>query len=151
MTNQPKWKLVAQLGDVHPIDYGGYFVYEDETGVYAPEVEFLVAPDDDSGEWTAYRFSLEPCTFINGVLSDNKFHPDKPAWFADKIGKVAECSGQPDIDAFISSLTGDNIEDKAWAWRAIGEYHGFENLDNYPLTLKTRKDVEAHLFTRNSA
>lgn len=41
-TKQPRWKLVAQLGDVHPIDYGGYFVYRDTTGVYEEEAEVLM-------------------------------------------------------------------------------------------------------------
>ena len=44
-TKQPKWKLIAQLGDVNPIDYGGYFIYEDETGVYPPEGEKLLIID----------------------------------------------------------------------------------------------------------
>ena len=54
--SQPQWKLVAQLGDVHPIDYGGCFVYVDETGVYDPEMEILDSPDNDNGTWTIHRF-----------------------------------------------------------------------------------------------
>lgn len=56
-TNQPQWKRIDNLGDVHPIDYGGFFVYVDRTGVYAPEVELLDSPDsDDAPEgWTIHR------------------------------------------------------------------------------------------------
>lgn len=32
---------------------------------------------------------------------------------------------------------------RALVYRAIGEYHGYENLDQYPLTFKTRAEVEA--------
>jgi len=140
---QPNWKLVAQLGDVHPIEYGGYFVYEDQTGVYPPEVAFLIEPNEGEKQvWTEYRFALEPCTFVNGILSDNKFHPDKPAWFADKVEQISHCSGQPEVRAFIADLTGEDIQARAWAWRGIGEYHGFENLDSYPVTF-TRAEIEA--------
>lgn len=189
--SQPKWKFVANLGDTHPISYGGYFIFIDETGVYPPQAEKLEEPADhdvqkeederwklerrlerefeknnpDLGEmaceqyvqaeiakqfksklrWRVYRFMLEPCTYINGVLSDNKFHPDKAAWFADSIEEIARCSGQPDVRAFISAMTGDssesNLTAKAFAWIAIGEHFGFDNLDNYPLEL-TRAEVE---------
>ncbi len=44
--DQPKWKLLANLGDANPIDYGGYFVYRDETGVYRDEAEKLISPDE---------------------------------------------------------------------------------------------------------
>lgn len=200
-TKQPDWKFIANLGDTHPITYGGYFIFIDETGVYPPKAELLQEPSDDEVnrddrakdqaerdlarefeavnpdadcaacdsyvaehlpkrwtsrlKWTVYRFTLEPCTYINGILSDNKHHPDKPAWFTKPeserkdrpqdttyLKDVALSSGQPGVGAFISSLTGDDVVDKAWAWRAIGEYHGFENLDHYPLSLN-RAEVEA--------
>lgn len=78
-TQQPTWKLIANLGDVHPIDYGGYFVYVDETGTYEAEAELLEVPEDEDRTYRVYRFILDRCTLTNGVLSDNKFHPDHPA------------------------------------------------------------------------
>ena len=159
MSKQPVWKFIANLGDAHPIKYGGLFVYVDETGVYPPEAELLVEPsdeewhDDDRKEfeadgkphestlrWKVYRFILEPCTYINGILSDNKFHPNHPAWFAKYLHLIASSSGQPDDRAFISMFLSDDPCERAWAWRAVGEYHGWENLDSYPLTL-TREEV----------
>lgn len=44
---QPKWKFVANLGDVSWADYGGLFVFRDLTGVYDPEMEYLEPPTDD--------------------------------------------------------------------------------------------------------
>ena len=156
-TNQPIWKLIANLGDKHPIDYGGYFVFVDETGVYAPEGELLEV--NDSGEsadlWTVYRFTLERCTWINGLLSDNKFHPEHPAWFAQP---EAQATTRPQDTCYLSNLAEfygvhpDALrsyfcaEDpilRANPYKAVGEYHGFENLDGYPLTFKTRAEVEA--------
>src|SRR5215475_15130359 len=99
-TKQPKWRRVANLGDVNPVEYGGYFIDVDETGVYAPEATWLEAPDDEpedaaSESWTAYRFILEQCTqSIDGVLSDNQYHPEAPAWFAESLDAVASCVGR---------------------------------------------------------
>ena len=38
MTNQPSWKVIANLGDATPLEYGGAFLLVDETGVYCPEL-----------------------------------------------------------------------------------------------------------------
>ena len=140
-TKQPVWKLIAKLGDVNPIDYGGAFVYEDATGVYDPEVE-LIATEEDCERWTVYRFSIDPCTFINGILSDNKFHPELTALFADSLEAVAETYGRAASD-IIHSLTSGTLQDRAQAWLNIGNYHGMENLDSYPLTFTDRAEVEA--------
>ncbi len=156
MSTKPTWKLVANLGDVHPVDYGGYFVYVETTGVYPPVAE-LVEPssdDDEDGPLTVYRFTLDRCTFIGGILSDNKFHPAHPAWFASPESRMAE---RPQDTSYLSRLAttmGCSIEDiaellcsddpidLAQGYRMIGEYHGFDNLDSYPLTL-TRDEAIA--------
>ncbi len=155
--SQRKWKLIANLGDVNPIDYGGYFIFEDETGVYPPEGELLISPDsDERGEkYIVYRFMLEPCTYDESqdILSDNKFHPDFPAWFAKPeserkerpqdttyLEDVCRCMDVPKAELIRMFLSENPIE-RADAYRCVGEYHGFENFDNYPLRL-SRKEVE---------
>lgn len=153
MTNQPIWREIAQLGDADPVSYGGYFIYQDETGVYAPEGEWLASPDtDDAPEgWTVHRFSLDRCTYTEPendgggpyakVLSDNPYHPFHPAWFADDLHKVADFIGES-VDVLREWFCSEDIQERAFAYRAIGEYHGFDNLDGYPLTFKRRKEVE---------
>jgi hypothetical protein len=84
ISRQPVWKLLANLGDISPFDYGGYFVYLDETGMYPEEAELLELEneneeDEEKIRYTVRRFVLERCTLVDGVLSDNKFHPDHPA------------------------------------------------------------------------
>jgi hypothetical protein len=140
-TAQPNWKLLRNLGDASPVDHGGYFVYTDETGVYPPEAEVLVSPDDDEGgEWMVYRFPLERCTYIDGILSDNKFHPAKPAWFAT-LADVASSMDTTE-DELIEQFTSDDPLKLAEAYRAVGDHHGFENFDSYPLTFTDRAEVE---------
>lgn len=63
-TKQPDWKLVGAVGDVNPIDHGGGFIYEDTTGVYAAELEYI-EPDEqyedrygNATRWTVYRFEI---------------------------------------------------------------------------------------------
>lgn len=147
MSRQPNWKLIANLGDVNPLNYGGYFVYEDTTGVYPPEAEKLFTPENEGGEYTVYRFILEPCTFINGILSDNPHHPEISAWFAKP---EAERATRPQDTTYLKSLIDYNripeetligmfcsphAVERALAWEIVGQYHGWANLDQYPLTL----------------
>jgi hypothetical protein len=165
--SQPKWELIGQLGDKDPISYGGYFIFRDTTGVYAEEAEYLIVPDDDDeeddeeeevveegeGKYIVYRFILERCTFINGILSDNKFHPEHPAWFAKP---EKERASRPQDTTYLKNIAdcmdfkpgelqklfcSPNPLERAQAYRAVGEYHGFENLDGYPLHL-TRAEVK---------
>lgn len=144
MTKQPNWLCIANLGDASPIDYGGYFVYIDLNGIYPPEAELLDSPDDDNGTWTVYRFILEPCTFSNGILSDNRYHPDDAAWFNGKLGQIANQIGV-DVIELVHKFISNDVCERAFAWREVGEYCGFDNLDSYPLTFKGkkgRKEVE---------
>jgi hypothetical protein len=143
---QPTWKLLANLGDQSlshgNVDHGGYLIYVDETGAYPPEGEYVEAPDDDdSGErYLAYRFALDRCTMTNGVLSDNPSHPEVAAWFADDLAQVAESAGLEWM-TLRNWLCDEAILDRARAYDAIGSYHGFENLDDCPLTL-TRAEAD---------
>lgn len=158
--SQSQWTIIANLGDASPLEYGGYFVKVDETGVYAPEVEVLqelpdeVDVDDPEARWTVYRFILEPCTYVDGVLSDNPSHPDYAAWFATPeaeratrpqdttyLSRIAESDGHTIAELIAGFCSADPIE-RAWAWREVGDYHGYDELDSYPLTL-TRAEVEA--------
>ena len=133
MTNQPKWNKVGTVGDINPADYGGGIVFEDKTGIYAPEVEYYDRDsDDDNAKIRVYRFSADKCTFVNGVLSDNKFHPDHPVWFADKL---------PD-DTTPEQFCSEDTMIRAMAWTEVGLYYGFENLDNYPIYITRNEAIK---------
>lgn len=149
MTSQPDWKLIAQLGDVNYADYGGYFVYEDRTRVYPAEAEYLEVIEGRKPQWEIYRFILEPCTYQGGVLSDNPFHPHLAAWFAQPEEKENATGRLSDLSRFVGVSTEELIEQfcsedpvqRAQAYRIVGEYHGWENLDSYSLTISTRREV----------
>jgi len=148
--SQPVWECIGQLGDANPIDYGGYWIFRDTTGVYSPEGELLIAPDEENGEYKIYRFDLEKCTFIDGILSDNKFHPDKSAWWAKTeaerkvrpqdttyLKNIADFTDM-EVEDLVSDFCSDDILDRARAYQSVGDYHGFDNLDHDPLTMTLR-------------
>ena len=129
---QPVWSPVGNLGDADPLENGGYFVYRDLTEVYPEEAEHLAV--NENGPRIVHRFILDRCTFVDGVLSDNPYHPDQPAWFAKEIDDVANCTGITSADLIAQFCSIDPLE-RARAFRAIGEYFGFGELDSYPLSL----------------
>jgi len=132
--SQPKWECVANLGDINPIVHGGLFVFVDKTGVYAPEAEKLIPDDNDPKTWHAYRFILEPCTFQDGILSDNPYHPGIAAWFAKTLVDICKYIGIQQ-DKLIGMFLSDDPMERARAWESVGDYHGFDNLDHDPLVL----------------
>ena len=90
---QPKWTRIGNLGDASPLEYGGMPVYRDETGVYGEEAEYWRETEEGKSV-TLYRFELDRCTLTpDGILSDNQYHPEYPAWFADTINGIAHTSG----------------------------------------------------------
>lgn len=123
MTEQPKWRCVANLGDVNPFDYGGYFVFIDETGVYDPEMEVLEVPDGDIDYWESFRFIMEPCTYREGILSDNKFHPGLKAWFAHDVPSMCSTMGWEELE-FLTAICSNDVVERAQAWRVIYDYWG---------------------------
>lgn len=136
--NQPEWELIANLGDADPIEHGGVFVYRDRTGVYPEKCEIL--EPHHGKQWEVYRFVLERCTFIGGVLFDNSHNPDHEAWFADSLDGMASTIGR-DAAELRAAFCSDDPLKRADAYRTVGEYHGFQNLDQYPIMLK-RSEVE---------
>ena len=144
-TNQPDWQVIAQLGDASPVDYGGYWILRDRTGVYAPEGRYLVSPDDDGAPegWQLYRFSLDRCKVVDGYLVpfgyDAATYPHPVSayeeWFADDLAGIAACCDYPGgADGLRADLCAEDAIRRAWAYRAIGEYHGMGDLDHYPDT-----------------
>lgn len=152
-TAQPVWKLVAQLGDVNPIDYGGLFVYVDTTGVYPPEAEKLMEPIEDNGvtKWEVYRFILENLKAVEHegrtLLIPARYDPSWPhpierydEWFNSDLESVSSYVGQV-VNELRQSLVADDPAKRALAWQAIGDYHGWDNLDSYPLTYTSEAEI----------
>lgn len=152
-TNQPKWRLIANLGDRHPIAYGGAFVYRDLTHVYTEECEYFDAPPDNVDIWTVYRFTLDRCEQITlgtkYLLVPFGFpqRTDLPhdilnyvQWFSDSIESIADNQGIKADELRADFCSADPIK-RAFAYLAVGQYEGFDNLDSYPLTFKKQTEM----------
>lgn len=144
-TKQPEWEFIANLGDANPLDYGGYFIYRDKTGVYEEEAEFWHEPEDENSPITVYRFALERKKMVGPYLvpfgyDDSWHHPvaSYDEWFHKDLAGVASFVGATKTELERAFCSADPV-DRAIAYRAIGEYHGFENLDSYPITVSARE------------
>jgi hypothetical protein len=149
-TQQPKWRYVANLGDVNPVDYGGQFLFVDQTGVYDPELEILESPDrDDAPEgWTVYRVILDRCHEVwdeesdAHYVGDNKFHPDHGAWFgsAQDLKSVAS-SMDIEVAELRRLLCSADPKERAHGYLALIGYYGAHEFDQYPLQFTKRSEV----------
>jgi hypothetical protein len=151
MTNQPKWECVAQLGDVDPVEYGGYWILRDTTGVYPEEAEVL--PETSEKKRQIFRFILEKCTYQNGILSDNKFHPEHEVWFAKYLEQIAESTDYP-VEQLIQDFCDDDCLKRAMAYRAVYDYHGLHEFDWSPIQLsksECRKRYKKKMYREQNA
>jgi hypothetical protein len=141
MTNQPTWKCVANLGDATPWDYGGAFVMVDETGVYDPELWLFEVPNNEDDPTVEYRILLEPCTFQGSHISDNRYHPEYPAWFGtqERLAEMAEESGICVLE-LINWFCSDDPVKRATAYQIAIDRHGPYEFDQYPREYKTKKE-----------
>lgn len=159
-TAQPIWEFVTNLGDADPLEFGGYFIYRDITGIYPEEAEKVeVSLTEEPTEWWIYRIVLDRCTYTNGVLSDNKYHPDHPVWFAKPeppkernstcyLSNVASCYGDS-TEQLIELLCSEDPIQRALGYEAVASYHGWENFDSYPLMFTRRREVTRRYIVKN--
>src|SRR5258708_1030703 len=130
-TRQPKWELIANLGDVNPLDYGGYFIYRDTIGAYPEEAEKL-GVSDEFEEWAGYRLTLDRLKQVqdgdNVYLVPFKFDETWPhpvsaydEWFHDKLSSVAESAGQT-VQELRDAFCSDDPRIRAFAYEAIGDH-----------------------------
>lgn len=136
---QPKWEFIANLGDRHPLDHGGYFIYEDKTDVYEAEAE-LIVPNEDEKTCDVYRINLERYKLVEGYLVPVRYDPTWPrplanydAWFHRDIAAIADSSGAASTELEVG-FTSVNPLVRAEAYRATGDYLGWENIAGSPGT-----------------
>ena len=153
-TKQPKWRFLANLGDVNPF-ISAALVFIDMTGVYEPEIvlfgehDMEETPDDrlDYGEkevekYRVHRFSLDRCSMQGAkweTLSDNRFHSDKPAWFADKLSQVADSVGA-EVEELSKRLLSNDPLERAQSYIDMANYFGCHEFDSEPC-LMTRGEI----------
>jgi hypothetical protein len=144
MSNQPKWRTVVRADH--------FQVSVDDTGVYEPEMEYAQELDDEGTKFKVYRFSLER---MKELWADG--HPYLvpmsydlswkypihmyEEWFIKSLSKIAASVGRT-VEELRNDLCSDDPKHLMWVYEAIGGYHGFDNLDSYPLAL-TADEIDA--------
>lgn len=149
-TKQPKWKYIGNFGDRNFLDYGGALLYEDTTGVYPAELEVIQEPEEGGKEvYRVYRFPLDRLKTVeventlylvpfNYVPSWPHAAPAYDEWFSKDLSGIASTIGM-DPDELRADFCSEDIRRRALAYIAVGDYHGYENLDSYPLELTAKE------------
>jgi hypothetical protein len=118
-------RLIANLGDENPFDHGGYFIYQTPTGIDA----FYWDVGDDDGPVMVYQFPIEPD--VAAALN----------WMKESDWKsIATFIGKPVLELH-AHMRDPNPLIRADIYRAVGGYHGFVNLDQYPTEMSRRELV----------
>jgi hypothetical protein len=124
--NRRYGRRVGSVGDVNPVDYGGGFVYK-LPGDPEPYIEYVHGLDggDTEGRMTLYRDSIPADVFAHYNWA--------------KVEEIARYIGA-DPDELRRLGASRKVMDRAYAVEAIASYHGWHELDQYPLEL-TEKEL----------
>lgn len=136
-----KKQFIGHLGDVNPVEHNGAVVLVDPELPDRPEMEVMVNYSDfadDSDHVKIFRFEIRRCTFVDGVLSDNEFHPEHPAWFASHLDSIEHCNGY-EAGHLVEALCSEDLMVRAQAYYDLLYFHGEEEFDQEPLILSTRE------------
>lgn len=133
-TKQPQYRIVYEFySDTNDMT----ILEKDITGVYRPRLSYLEEMAD--GTFQLSRIDVEAHTFINGILSDNKYHPELPAWYAETALKVFS-EFEAGIETMVKLLCNDaDIRAQAQAFSWIVEYYGTYEFDQYPVPMDAKE------------
>jgi hypothetical protein len=123
MTKQPKWKAIGGIGDVDPIAHGGGFVYEDSTGVYAPEMTYFEPSSDETWHKLGGR---SPLTVYRVLIERDS----TKEWWYSKLDSITPYTGQSleDIQRYANGST----MERAQLYSDLISYFGAHEFDSYP-------------------
>ncbi len=128
---QPIWKLLYST-DTEAL-------YQDETGVYDPELAVLDEYETKRGtsRYYEFRFPIPKCVLADASLPQSCFpamtdENGHVEWFSSDLASVANSCDHPTI---AHDLCSDDPKVRARAYASIGWYHGFDNFDSEPQDL----------------
>lgn len=122
-----KIRILGNLGDANPLDYGGLIVYEMlDRGKKYIDAEYWTEPGPESETYTVYAWGVEKNVQEDLVWVD---------WEA-----VASYTGHS-LDQLKELGRSRDPMDRASVYKAVGDYYGYDEFDSYPLEL-TREDME---------
>lgn len=127
--------ILANLGDANPLEHGGYFVAQNRAFL----LEVLA-----ENKWELYTVSLDRCELsplygliphgFSAMADNNELTHELSCyaeWFNDSVPQMASFMGMDPEELKAMFCSEDPIK-LASAYRAIGDYHGWNELDSYP-------------------
>lgn len=139
-----KKQFIGHLGDVNPVEHNGAVVLVDPEFPDRPELEVIVNLSESGATGDnhikIFRFEIRRCTFVDGVLSDNEYHPEHPAWFAKHIESVEHCNGY-EAGHLVEALCSEDLMARAQAYYDLLHFFGEEEFDSDPV-LMSEKEAE---------
>lgn len=121
-------RVLGNLGDKHPLDYGGLIVYEvQDDDLYFIAAEYWSEPLTEDQPYLVYRFDVEKDAF-------------KDLNWVHDWDRIAAFVGMSTEALFRMGYSEDPLE-RAEVFRLVGEYHGWENIDENPARF-TREEME---------
>lgn len=115
------WKCVGQIGDANPVGEGGCWVFVDRTGQYDPRCEVW---DPDIRKVWQFTICQELEEWVN-------------------LEGISSVSGTP-RSVLTQMFSSEDPLVRAEIWCLVGRYHGFLNLDGYPLSLLDHEAEERY-------
>lgn len=121
-------RILGNLGDKNPLDYGGLIVYE----VLDDDIEYISAeywnePLTEDHPYWVYRFDVPRDVF-------------KDLNWVHNWDQIAAFVGMSKEAIFRMGYSEDPLK-RAEVFRFVGEYHGWENIDGSPDKF-TREEME---------
>jgi len=126
-----KKTLVDNLGDVNPIEHGGFFIWNID-GEY--QIEAL-EPYEDNGVlcWNVYRFDLpkfRAWEHVNsGTFDILEIGCDSPEWFSKDMPLISRSVGL-ELSELVNMLISENVIERAIGYQYVYEYLGGINFDS---------------------
>jgi hypothetical protein len=114
-------KLVASIGDVNPLQYGGALIFKvsgPHKGIAAYELDVLSETKGEGEDIERHTIPLED------------FDPED--WYADNLESVANYTGISVDELLEAGKSADPVQ-RAWFYKALADYHGIINFDEYPV------------------
>lgn len=133
------YEILAVIGDVNPIQYGGWLI-----GLRNTHVDCIVIEPIDWEENGKQGEGIDCLTYR--IALDRDMNPDAE-WYATSGDSEGFKQDLVDMrvswEEFKEYIGSEDKVKRAWAWKAIADYYGIQNLDDSP-----RREKESELRKR---
>lgn len=122
------YEVKAVIGDVNPLQYGGWIIGARET-----HIDCLVIEPIDWEDKGKQGEGID--CLVYHIALDRDMEPDTE-WYATSSNADGFKANLADKgitwDEFKAYVSSEDSVKRAWAWKEVADYYGMENLDDCP-------------------